>query len=126
MRLRFKDATRQDDDDDDEPPHNKDPPATSKTKKKKAKRKQLRVKSRKGASGEQGEVQESETLYQAGSFNDERMKFIREVMAEEGLKFRQASERWMQSTRRQTLLQGMPLKEQIRRRFVIPQKKAKV
>ena len=135
--LRYKDEAMESEDEaeeDEAEGHKKPKPKPNKAKKKKknAKKKNPKKKAepkKKKAGSKQlpGSKSTSAQPYCAGSFNDERMRFIRSAMQEQGVAFREANGLWVQSSERATLLKGMSQKELVRRRFVQPAKpRAKV
>ena len=59
----------------------------------------------------------SGSVYKAGNFSKQRVEFINEAR-KGGHSYKAASAMWMNSDTRANLLADMPLREQIRRRFV--------
>ena len=57
-------------------------------------------------------------LYKPHEFSEKRMKFIRKRQNKLGLSFRDANKLWVGSKTRAKLLENMPHKEKVRRRFV--------
>ena len=58
--------------------------------------------------------------YSPGAFKDARTQFIRSSMAEKKVSYKDANQLWLKSGERAKMLEGMPLSELIRRRFVKP------
>ena len=129
--LRYKDEAMETEDEaeeEDSEGNKKPKPKPNKAKKKKkAKNKKPKKKAepnKKKAGSKQlpGSTSTSAQPYCAGSFNDERMRFIRSAMQKHGVAFREANGLWVQSSERAALLKGMSQKELVRRRFVKPAK----
>ena len=62
--------------------------------------------------------------YKAGSFGEERLKYMRSLMSDKNLSWKDASASWANSARRAELLKGMSPSELSRRRFVLPKAKS--
>ena len=118
--LRYKDTSRESDDEDDEKVPEVEKLKTRGTvarKKQKGRAKQSKSqKAKPSRTAKKGEA----SSYKAGSFNEERLKFIKNLREKDGLGWKEASERWMASSKRQGLLDGMSYSELVRRRFVDP------
>ena len=131
--LRYKNSNIPDaaDDDENEDGYSVDKKAKSKPKPKKQKQKAKKAspraaekdppKSSKAPTRKQDGLSAG---YKAGSFNEERMKYIRALMADEGLSWKDASASWVVSDRRAELLAGMSPSELSRRRFKLPKAKS--
>lgn len=61
--------------------------------------------------------QPNSSAYEAKSFNESRKRFIEAEMANNSVKFREASTRWMLSNERASLLEGLSAAELKRRKF---------
>ena len=60
--------------------------------------------------------------YSAGSYSQERLRFIRAMVDAKKASFREASAMRNDSAERASLLEGMSHSEKVRRRFVQPKK----
>ena len=134
---RYKDEEREDDDagqeEAEEPKKNRKSKKGAKKKqspKKKKKNKSKATKAGKASSSSKEKNADEDPkekgchelrTYKAGSFQEARLAFIREQVAE-GLAWRDASKLWMGSSARAKLLEGMSQSELIRRRFVAPKR----
>ena len=62
------------------------------------------------------------SAYSPGAFKDARTVFIRSSMADKKVSYKDANQLWLKSGERAKMLEGMPMSELIRRRFVKPAK----
>ena len=95
----------------------KDKPAVSRAPVTKAKLGAAKAEKAKTSKGESGAP-----FYNPGAFKDARVKFISETRAAKNVSYQDANQLWMQSAERAKMLEGMPMSELIRRRFVKPAK----
>ena len=134
-QLRYKNQNIPEDDDDDEhddattnaPGKKKKVKSTANQKKKKQKAmKQVHpVKASQNSPKPQARKHDGLSEgYKAGSFSQERIKYIRSVMLDKKLSWKDAAATWVSSPRRAELLAGMSPSELSRRRFVPPKAKS--
>ena len=119
--LRYKNSNIPDDADDDE---NEDGYSVDKQKAKKASPRAAEKDPPKSSKAPTRKQDGLSAGYKAGSFNEERMKYIRALMADEGLSWKDASASWVVSDRRRKLLAGMSPSELSRRRVKLPKAKS--
>ena len=115
QKLRWKNA---DYNSDDEADVDADMKGTSGKKKHPAKkRKKGNKKTGKKDATPKRSAEAVETCYQPGKFRQARIDFIRKLVEKEGLSWREASQRWLPSPLRASLLAGLSKSELSKRRF---------
>ena len=64
------------------------------------------------------DAEKPQTLYQPGEFKEIRLKYIARMKAKKGITFREASNMWNVSKKRETLLAGLSVQELKKRRVI--------